>query len=132
MHDIQLPLFFDMPVAKSISKVAEKAKWQLAVKGVKELFTIHDAGYYYNHLSKYFPKVDIWITDYYHVMESQTAILEMIRTTGLKPYLERINSDEEKREFETLVLKEIEQDYPSQDNGKVLFPFKRLFFMTKK
>ena len=129
---VQVPLFFDMALGKSIAEIAEQPKWKAASKGVKELFTIHNASYYYEHLSTYFRRIDIWVTDYYHVMESQVAILEMIRSTGLKPYLERIASDTDKKEFETLILNKIIQDYPSQSNGKALFPFKRLFFLAKK
>jgi trans-aconitate 2-methyltransferase len=129
---VQLPLFFDMPLGKSISEIAGQSKWQAATKGVKELFTINNASYYYDHLAKYFSNIDIWATDYYHIMDSQIAILEMIRTTGLKPYLERIENEIAKHEFETLVLRKIEQDYSLQADGKVLFPFKRLFFIAKK
>jgi trans-aconitate 2-methyltransferase len=129
---VQLPLFFDIPLGKSISEIAGQSKWQDSTKGVKELFTINNASYYYEHLAKYFSIIDIWTTDYYHIMNSQIAILEMINTSGLRPYLERIENADAKREFENLVLRRIEQDYPLQANGKVLFPFKRLFFVAKK
>ena len=129
---VQVPLFFDMPLGKSISEIAGQNKWKAATHGVDDLFTIHGAAYYYDHLAKYFKTIDIWTTDYYHVMESQSSILEMIRSTGLKPYLERLADDKDKLEFEMLVLDKIKQDYPLQNNGQVLFPFKRLFFIAKK
>lgn len=129
---VQLPLFFDMPLGKAISEIGRQRKWIAATQGVDNLFTINAAAYYYDHLAKYFSKIDIWTTDYYHIMESQSSILEMIRTTGLKPYLERIIDKNEKMQFENLVLDKIKQDYPLQNDGKVLFPFKRLFFVAKK
>lgn len=129
---VQLPQFFDMPLGKAISEIGKQSKWIDAAKGVDNLFTINSASYYYDHLAKYFCMIDIWTIDYYHVMESQSSILEMIRTTGLKPYLERIADNNDKKQFETLVLEKIKQDYLLQNNGKVLFPFKRLFFVAKK
>lgn len=129
---VQLPLFFDMPLSKSISEVAGQSKWKAATRGVDSLFTINTSAYYYDHLAKYFSEINIWTTDYYHVMESQSSILEMIRSTGLKPYLERLADNNEEKQFETHVLRKIKQDYPLQNNGKVLFPFKRLFFVAKK
>lgn len=129
---VQLPQFFDMPLGKAISEIGKQSKWIDATKGVDNLFTINSASYYYDHLAKYFCMIDIWTIDYYHVMESQSSILEMIRTTGLKPYLERIADNNDKKQFETLVLEKIKQDYLLQNNGKVLFPFKRLFFVAKK
>jgi len=44
-------------------------------------------------------------------MESQSWILEMIRTTGLKLYLERIADNNEKKQSEALVIVKIKQDY---------------------
>ena len=129
---VQLPQFFDMPLGKAISEIGRQSKWMASTQGVDSLFTINTASYYYDHLAKYFSMIDIWTSDYCHVMESQSSILEMIRTTGLKPYLERIVDDNEKMQFEALVLDKLKQDYPLQNNGKVLFPFKRLFFVAKK
>ena len=60
-----------------------------------------------------------------HILNSHIAILEMMRSRGLKPYLERLGDDSEKKEFEGEVLKEIQNAYPMQKNGKVLLPFKR-------
>ena len=56
----------------------------------------------------------------------------MIRSTGLRPYLDRLESNIDKKDFEDEVLKDIKRYYPIQKNGKVLFPFKRLFFIGNK
>jgi trans-aconitate 2-methyltransferase len=121
-----------MHLGKSISDIAKYNKWSNATKGIDELFTINNASYYYNQLSRHFCEIELWTTDYYHVMDSHESILEMIRTTGLKPFLERITDENDKREFTALVLDKIKKDYPSQNDGTVLFPFKRLFFVAKK
>jgi trans-aconitate 2-methyltransferase len=60
------------------------------------------------------------------------AIIEMMRSTGLKPYLEKFDNDLAINHFEKNVLAEIEKAYPKQKNGKVLLPFKRLFFIGYK
>jgi trans-aconitate 2-methyltransferase len=56
----------------------------------------------------------------------------MIRSTGLKPFLDSFETDNDKEDFEAQVLMEITKDYPKQKNGKVIFPFKRLFFIANK
>lgn len=132
MLAVQIPLFFDMLLGKSIHEIAESDKWNNKTGGVRQLFTIHTPEFYFDILSKYFKKIDIWTTNYFHTMESHTAILEMIRSTGLKPYLERLEIDAERDAFEAEVLDGIVRDYPSQNNGKVLFPFTRLFFVAQK
>jgi trans-aconitate 2-methyltransferase len=127
---IQIPLFFDMPVGKSIAKIATSERWSPLTGGVSDLFTIHEPSYYYDHLSESFGSTDIWVSEYHHILDSHVSIFEMIRSTGLKPYLERIGTGQERNEFEGAVLREITREYPLQKNGKVLFPFKRLFFVA--
>jgi trans-aconitate 2-methyltransferase len=128
---IQVPRFDEMPLSKAIQKVAEKIKWKETTKGCEDLFTYHNARYYYNLLSVNTRSVEFWQTDYIHIMESQYAIVEWIRSTGMKPYLDCLK-DEDKKLFEIEVLAEIKHNYPVQNDGKILFPFKRLFMIGYK
>jgi trans-aconitate 2-methyltransferase len=129
---VQLPLFFDMDVGKAIKRIASEQQWNSATRGVEELFTIHTASFYFDQLSKHFSEIELWKTQYIHIMESHKAIFEMLRSTAIKPYLDRLPDQNDKLEFGKQVLSSIEVDYPVQKNGKVLFPFKRLFFIAKK
>ncbi len=129
---IQIPLFWDMPLRKSIRETARERRWESLTKDATALFTIHNSSRYYDILSEVFKSIDIWETHYIHIMDSHNSILEMIRSTGLKPYLNCLDKDKDKRDFEDLVSKGIKSDYPQQKDGKVLFPFKRLFFIAGK
>lgn len=128
---IQVPRFDKMPLSKAILSVAGKSKWRERIKGCSELFTYHDYKYYYDLLSTDYKSVELWQTDYLHILKSQYSIIEWIRSTGLKPYLDCLK-DEDKPLFEDEVLQEIKQYYPLQNNGKVVFPFKRLFMIAYK
>ncbi|MCK9211736.1 MAG: methyltransferase domain-containing protein [Ignavibacteriaceae bacterium] len=127
---VQLPLFWDMPLGKSISQISRNEHWKTFTSEVSELFTIHNSSFYYDQLSKLFSSVEIWETDYIHILDSQLSILAMIRSTGLKPFLEKLENDYDKISFESEVFNTIRKEYPFQKNGKVLFPFKRLFFIA--
>jgi len=129
---VQIPLFFDMPLGQSIARISKNKRWSTLTDRVNDLFTIHHQSEYYDILSELFSFIEIWKSDYVHIMDSHDSVLEMVRSTGLKPYLERLESDTDKRDFENMVLTDIIKDYPMQKNGKVLFPFKRLFFIAKK
>jgi trans-aconitate 2-methyltransferase len=129
---VQLPLFWDMPLGGIIRSVAKNPQWNRFTKDVSGLFTMHDQGYYYEMLSKYFLKTTMWITDYIHIMESYAAIMDMIRSTGMKPYLERIDDGSLRTRFEKEVIIRVKEAYPQQSDGSVLFPFKRLFFIARK
>jgi trans-aconitate 2-methyltransferase len=125
---IQVPRFNEMPLSGAIEKVAGQSRWREATKACADLFTYRDAGYYYDLMSQYFKKIDLWQTDYFHTMSSHSSILEWIRSTGLKPYLDCL-SEAEKPFFEDELLSAVKADYPLQKDGKVLFPFKRLFMV---
>lgn len=129
---IQTPLFWDMPLGKSIKKIASESRWNSATRGVTDSFTIHNYSYYFDLLSSLSNSINMWETYYMHIMDSHLSILEMIKSTGLKPYLDRLVTDRDKKDFEAQVLLEITKDYPKQKNGKVIFPFKRLFFISTK
>jgi trans-aconitate 2-methyltransferase len=129
---IQIPLFFNMPLGQSISKIAQDSRWLNLTKDVDKLFTILNHFEYYDILSKNFVKVEMWETHYIHIMESHLSILEMIRSTGLKPYIDKLVTDDDKKQFDDMVFDSIKSDYSIQKNGKVLFPFNRLFFIGYK
>ncbi len=128
---IQLPLFFDMPLGQSIQKIALENNWSADLSKVSDLFTIHPAGSYYNMMAGLFSKIQLWETSYIHVFNSHQLVLEMIHSTGLRPYLQLFDNETEKKRFEDLVFDSIRRDYPDQEDGKVLFPFKRLFLVAK-
>lgn len=129
---IQIPLFWDMPLGKIINETADDNRWKEKLEGISDLFTMHNYSFYYDHLSNLFDSIDIWETHYFHILDSQIAILEMMRSTGMKPYLDKLDKNLDKEKFEKKVLIGIEKAYPKQKNGKVLLPFKRLFFIGYK
>ncbi len=129
---VQIPLFWDMPLGKIINETANDCRWTEQMEGISDLFTIHNYSFYYDHLSSLFDSIDIWETYYFHILDSHIAIIEMMRSTGLKPYLEKLDNDLNINQFEKKVLKGIEKTYPKQIDGNVLLPFKRLFFIGYK
>lgn len=65
-------------------------------------------------------------------MAAHEQILEMIRSTGLKPYLDEIQDDAQRSAFADAVLDNLPTIYQTQRDGRVLFPFKRLFLVAGK
>lgn len=129
---VQIPKFKNMPINVAIETVANYDNWIKYTKGCEELFTLKDPGFYYDIINKLAIRVELWETSYFHILNSQESIIDFIRTTGLKPYLERLPSDEMRSEFEHDVLTECKKYYKVQSDGKVLFPFERLFFIGYK
>jgi len=129
---VQLPQFYNMPAGRSLERLSLSGKWKALAGGCSGLFTMHDPGFYYDILSGYFRSIDMWKTDYIHIFDSHMSVFEMIQSTGMRPYLEKLGSDSERKSFEDSVIKELKKDYPMRKDGRVLFPFKRLFFIGYK
>ena len=129
---VQIPQFWDMPLGDIIRKTAAIDRWQPLIRDVSDIFVMHSYHFYYDRLTEFFPSVEIWQTDYMHILDNHESIMEMMRSTGLRPYQEKLSTSEEKTEFEADVKKGIVQSYPVQKDGKVILPFKRLLFIGYK
>lgn len=86
---------------------------------------------YYSRLIAKSSRVDIWHTIYNHPMDNAAAIVEWVKGTGLRPYLD--HAGEEHREaFLADYLERIDRVYPKAADGKVLLKFPRLFMVAVK
>lgn len=87
----------------------------------------HEPAFYYDVLSPSAERVDIWETEYVHVMDDAQGIVEWYRGTGLRPFLDALATDSERDRFTDEFLEGVREAYPKRTNGKVLFPFRRVF-----
>jgi trans-aconitate 2-methyltransferase len=98
---------------------------------IKEWHSHHPA-FYYDVLSPRAASVNVWETIYQHVLPNADAIVEWYKGTGMRPFLEACKTDSEREEFLAEYTKRIRVAFPSQPDGKVLFPFRRLFAIASK
>lgn len=87
---------------------------------------MHSPGFYYEVLAPFSRQVELWETDYFHVLRNHSAIIEWMKGTGLRPFLNPLNETEQ-TEFLAELLHQVELSYPTQLDGSVLFPFRRMF-----
>jgi trans-aconitate 2-methyltransferase len=85
---------------------------------------------YYDALATRADSVDMWETEYHHVMESPAAIVEWISSTGLRPFLDALDSDAEKQRFVAMLAERVEGGFARRSDGRVLFPFRRTFVIA--
>jgi trans-aconitate 2-methyltransferase len=127
---IQLPAHLQSPLHRHILEVADSPPWREATGGARRALVAHDAAFYYDALCLVAERLDLWETEYCHVMDGPDAILTWIRGTGLRPFLSALPGEEERQCFEAALLQRVAAAYPRRQDGRVLFPFRRLFFVA--
>ncbi|QDT42780.1 Trans-aconitate 2-methyltransferase [Gimesia alba] len=127
---VQLPAHYGSPLHRSVVEVSELPEWNEATANARQRLTSESRSFYYDLLAPLTAEIDLWETEYIHIMESAEAILEWFRGTGLRPYLEALPDDNRRARFESELLARYRDAYPTQANGKVLFPFRRLFVVA--
>jgi trans-aconitate 2-methyltransferase len=127
---VQMPNNFHSPVHTAMKEVAASPRWNAVLGPAEEHFGVESPAFYYNALRPSASLLNIWEADYLQIMDGPRAILEWIRSTGMRFYLERLHDETERMAFESDCLDRIEQAYPANDAGKSLFPYKRMFVIA--
>lgn len=127
---VQVPAHFESPLHRLIEAIADRPGWRGTPASAKTALTVERPGFYYDVLSPLAARLDLWVTEYWHRMDGPSAVVAWIRGTGLRPFLAACADDAERAEFERQLLLGVERAYPHQADGKVLFPFRRLFVVA--
>jgi trans-aconitate 2-methyltransferase len=128
---IQLPDVSKMGVQLAVDQTSQNIKWRHKFTNTPFL-NCRSVDEYYQICSELSTEVYLWSTDYYHVLESLQSIVDWYKSTGMKPYLDALENDSERQEFESEVLNRLKEYYQIQSNGHVLFPFTRIFITLYK
>lgn len=127
---VQMPAHFDSPIHRLLLDVASTPRWRESTSPAATAIVVRDPTFYYELLQPLATRLELWETTYHHVLAGHAAILEWMRGTGLRPFLEALTDEGQRREFEGLVLRGVRGGYPVQSDGRVLFPFRRIFLVA--
>lgn len=127
----QMPDNLSEPSHALMRSVAANGPWQarFAEPIVRE--EVPPPSAYYDLFAPSAARIDSWHTVYQHPLDGPAAIVEWVQSTGLRPYLARLEEGE-RAAFIAEYQSELAKAYPRLVDGKVLFRFPRLFIVATK
>jgi trans-aconitate 2-methyltransferase len=129
---IQMPDNRAEPSHRLMREVAAMEPWQTTIGDADRLRTqLLGVGGYYDLLAPKAASVDVWHTIYQHPMASAQAIVEWVRATGLKPFIDPLPAPLRER-FLAEYTHRVAQAYPSHADGQRLLAFPRMFIVAQR
>lgn len=126
---VQIPNNEDAPAHRLARELAASATWKDRLGQNIRVWHAHAPSEYYDFVAPHATGVDLWETEYQQVMPETKAILEWYKGTGLRPYLDALSAADRPR-FEADYLAALRTAYLPRVDGRVLFPFRRLFLIA--
>ena len=129
---IQMPDNRDEPTHQLMRELAALAPWSGSIdaavaQGTKSLGLTD----YYDLLAPAAAEVDIWRTAYQHPMASPAKIVEWLRATGLKPFVDPL-AGALRESFLAEYEARVARAYPERRDGRRLLGFPRLFIVARR
>lgn len=127
---VQVPMTDESQFYSKILKTVLQKKEYESLRKIHNFYALDEYGYY-NLLSRHFKRIEIWKTNYHHIVDRAEDIVSWYEGSGLRPYLAELAEDK-KEEFKGSLLELIKKEYKSLDDGKYFLIMPRLFFIAEK
>ena len=129
---VQMPDNLDEPTHRLMRETAADARWAgLIGDAAGGRVRLLGAAHYYDVLASAAAFVDVWRTTYHHVMDTPADIVQWLRGTGLKPFVDRLPAALQ-AEFLAEYEQQIDHAYPARADGRRLLAFPRLFIVAQR
>ncbi len=128
----QVPHSLEAPPQRCLRALASSPEWGSRFLHPPIPWHVEPPGFYYDILGPRAGRLDIWLTDYIHVLAGPEAVVEWYRGTGLRPFLDQLPDEEARAGFLRDYLAAITPCYTRQADGRILMPFRRLFVIASR
>ena len=126
----QIPSSTYALIRQLIHEVSRRPVWSDRLEEPRNALTMEPPAFYYDALVSEATDVDLWETEYLHVLNSSEAVIDWIASTGLRPFLAALKNEAERDSFLTHLRERVNAAYETRRDGKVLFPFRRTFVIA--
>ena len=129
---VQMPDNLDEPSHVAMREAAVDGPWRSKLEGaLAARKALPPPGEYYDLLRPLCTRVDIWRTAYQHPLAGLPAIVEWLKSTGLRPFLDPLD-ETERQAFLDNYRSRLAFHYPARVDGTVLLAFPRLFLVAQR
>jgi trans-aconitate 2-methyltransferase len=139
---VQMPRNFDAPSHALMRETAAAGPWAdrlrpqtTAGTGQGTLLRLDPVGppaFYYDLLRPLASgELEIWETEYLHVLQGDDPVLEWVRGSALRPVIEALPQDLAQA-FERAYAAKLRAAYPRRADGRTLLPFRRIFMVARR
>jgi len=126
---VQIPRNFGAPSHTSMGEAARMGSWRATLEPLLRPAPVAEPSVYFDLLTPYAKKLDMWETEYLQVLDGEHAVKEYTKSTWLAPLLAALDEPERSR-FEAAYTALVDAAYPRRRDGKTLFPFRRMFIIA--
>ena len=129
---LQMPRNFDAPSHVLMRETAAEGPWRERLAPLLRHDPVASPAVYYDMLMPLARGgLDIWETEYLHVLSGEDAVLNWVRGSALRPLLEPLET-EQRLEMERLYAAKLRWAYPKRADGMTLLPFRRIFIVARR
>jgi trans-aconitate 2-methyltransferase len=123
---VQTPDELDEPFHRLMREVAAAGPWAGKLAGAeKSREPTRRADWYFRLLRAHASRVDIWRTTYFHPLGGARAVVEWVKRTALRPFLDPLDPVE-RADYPAAYEQAIAEVCSAEADGTVLLPFPRL------
>lgn len=127
---VQMPANFEAPSHRAMRETAAEGPWAERLRPRLRPAPVAAPAVYYDLLAPRARFVELWETSYFHLLPDVDAIVEWVKGTGLRPLLDALDDPVERDAFIAAYRARLATAYGPQSDGRVLFPFRRLFLLA--
>ena len=128
---VQMPRNFEAPSHALLRETARSGPWADRLTGTLERPPVAAPAWYHDLLAPHAAALDIWETEYLHVLAGDDPVLSWTRGTALRPIMQALDAAQFAA-FETAYAARLRAAYPRRIDGCTLFPFRRLFIVARR
>ncbi|HZT05850.1 MAG TPA: methyltransferase domain-containing protein [Chloroflexota bacterium] len=125
----QMPRNFTAPSHALVDEAVRSGPWRERLEHLIRPSPTQEPAFYYDLLAPITKTLDIWETEYLHVLSGPDPVKEWLKGSWLQQFLAEL--DEPMRgEFEACYGGLVRKAYPQRSDGHTLLPFRRLFIVA--